>query len=219
MRFPLIATWLGCALIWSIPLVASGQASDWKQVAQKDGVIVLTRTHPGSDVAEVRAQGIIDAPPERVLAALTDFEAYTETMPYTAESRVMKREGDAVWLYQVIDAPLSSRRDLCMKISVVRAKGRVGTRWTLANDVAPAPREGIVRVPASEGGWELAPIRGGKATRAIYRIHTDPGGSVPRWVINQANKTAVPDAFLAVRKAATSKRYAEVEASPKPEAL
>lgn len=200
--------WLVVSLLALLPFTVGAEPAQWKQIAEKDGIRVATRQVTGSDVSEVQAQGVIEAPAAQVLAALLDVESYPRTMPYTAEVRVLKREGESVWIYQVIDAPLASKRDLAMKISVVRGPGgRVGTRWVLANELAPPPREGMVRVPATEGSWELLPIRGGKATRATYRIHSDPGGGLPRWIVNQANKTAIPDAFAAVRKAATSGEY------------
>lgn len=199
MRFALLVALPFCL----VASFAHARTPAWEPIAEKEGVRVATRPVPGSELLEVRVQGIIEAPPEAVLATLLDVEAYTKTMPYTAEVKVLKREGDSVWIYQVIDAPLASKRDLAMKITVVRGPGgKVGTRWILDEELSPPRREGIVRVPASEGGWDLLPIRGGKATRATYRIHSDPGGDVPRWIVNRANRTAIPDAFLAVRKAA-----------------
>lgn len=203
MRLPVIAVLLSC--LFSFDAVARPAA--WEPIAEKDGMRVAARSVEGSGLQEVRVQGIIDASPEQVLAILLDVEAYPKTMPYTAEARVLKREGDAIWLYQVIDAPLASKRDLAMKITVVRGPGgRLGTQWILDESVAPPLRDGIVRVPASEGSWDLVPIRGGKATRATYRIHSDPGGDVPGWIVNRTNKTAIPDAFLAVRKAAVARK-------------
>jgi hypothetical protein len=46
---------------------------------------------------------------------------------------------------------------------------------------------------------------GGQKTEATYYVYTDPGGSIPKWIANKANSTAVPDVFKAIRKT-TAKR-------------
>jgi len=46
----------------------------------------------------------------------------------------------------------------------------------------------------------MEPLDGGKRTRATYALFTDPGGSIPSFIANKANTTALPDLFAAVRK-------------------
>lgn len=185
-----------------------GKDEGWKEVSNEDGVRVWVKEVPG-EPSIVRAAGKIDAPPERVLAVLADVAAYKETMPHTEVSELIKREGNDIWLYSVINPPLGSRRDYAVKITLWQGKdGVLGTRWVPANEVAPPPKDGVVRVERNEGSWTLTPLDGGMRTGAIYILQVDPGGSVPKWIIEKTNRSSVPDAFKAVRKAATSKRYA-----------
>ncbi len=176
--------------------------------AKHDDLSVEVREIPGS-VAEVRVRGRIDAPPERVLAVLADVDAYKETMPHTDVSQMVKREGNHIWLYSVVDPPLASKRDYCVEITLSEEPGGVlKTDWIPANDMAPPEKKGVVRVQVNDGSWTIRPVDGGKASDVVYRLHVDPGGDLPKWIVDKANRTSVPDAFKAVRKAATSKRYA-----------
>jgi carbon monoxide dehydrogenase subunit G len=190
--------------------MASGAdpSEGWKSISQSKGVQVWSRDVPGSPVAELRARGTIDAPPEVVLAVLADVDAYAETMPHTSEGRVLRREGNEIWAYQVIDAPLTKKRDTAVKITLSKLpRGGYATAWVMADDGVAPRRNGVVRLTQTTGSWRLEPTDGGKATFATYVVHTDPGGGVPKWVVNKTQKTALPDIFEAVRKAAKTPKY------------
>lgn len=193
----------------ALPLLAQRDADKgWRTVGVTKGVTVSTRKVPDSAVDEVRAVGQIDAPPATVLAVLADVDAYEQTMPYTVESRLLKREGNEVWAYSVVDPPLASPRDYCVKITLLRLPDDAfGTKWVPANEMAPPLREGVVRVEKNSGSWTLEPTNGGVSTYATYRLHTDPGGKVPKWVINRTNRQSIPDVFEALRKAVQLPRY------------
>jgi hypothetical protein len=178
----------------------------WQQAAKSDGVYVYSREKQGTDVREVKAQGMIDAPPQAVWKAIRDYEAYTKTMPYTEVSKILDREeGEKVlYVYNVIKAPLVDRRDYAIKVvdeSDWRdGQGYLKVSWTAANDRAPKLAEGTVRVEVNDGYWKLEPREGGAKTFATYYLYTNPGGALPKWVVNRANGSAVPDVFQCVRK-------------------
>jgi hypothetical protein len=87
-------------------------------------------------------------------------------------------------------------------------------RWMLTDTAgAPPPEPSVVRLAVNRGLWDLsAADSSGTRTRAVYCLFTDPGGSLPAWVANQANRTGIPDIFAAVRKAAADPRYASAKA-------
>jgi hypothetical protein len=67
----------------------------------------------------------------------------------------------------------------------------------------------VVRVTVNEGSWLLEPLDGGARTRATYRLLTDPGGSVPGFAADLANREALPGVLQAVRRAVLDPRYRE----------
>lgn len=198
------------SLLSALPLVilaadpAAGEG--WQQAARTDGITVFSRQKQGSELQEMKAVGMIDAPPRRVYQALRNYERYTETMPYTRESRVLERSGDGktIWFYSVIDAPLVSRRDYTIKTTDESdwrdGAGFLKVSWTAAPDKGPPEQEGMVRVKVNDGYWKLEPRDNGRRTWATYYVFTDPGGALPSWIVNKANGTAVPDVFRALRK-------------------
>ena len=58
----------------------------------------------------------------------------------------------------------------------------------------------------NNGYWLLEPREDGKKTFATYYVYTVPGGSIPTFIINQANGMAVPKVFEAIKKTVIDKR-------------
>jgi hypothetical protein len=127
-------------------------------------------------------------------------------MPYTEVSKILAREDDdkVLYVYNVIRAPLVDRRDYAIKVidesDWKDGQGYLKVSWTAANDRAPQVAEGTVRVEINDGYWKLEPRDGGSKTFATYYLYTNPGGSLPKWVVNRANGSAVPDVFQCVRR-------------------
>ncbi len=192
-------------------LLAGATEPAWQQVARDDGITVLARTPEGGSVSEVKATALVAAPPHDVWRVIRDYDNYSKTMPYTDESRVLasEQEGKVTVFYCLVNAPLVDKRDFIIRIRDESdwkdGQGFLKTTWTVTTDGAPAVREGVVRVKLNNGYWLLEPREEGKKTFVTYYLYTDPGGSLPKWIADKANKTSVPDVLRAVRKYATKK--------------
>lgn len=194
----------GCVLIslQFLSLLAISAATDgWVLVARTDGIEVFNRAHAGSPLKEVIATGLVEAPPARVWQVLRDFENYPKTMPYTDESKVMVREdGERIThLYAVINAPLVSKRDYTVRLVDESKDGRYLMTWK-PSEKGPALRNGVIRVTTNEGYWLLEPRDDGKRTHVVYYLFTDPGGSLPTWLVNSVNRSTIPDIFKSLRR-------------------
>lgn len=202
--------WLSVAL--SVFAALPAHADEWKKRSDAEGVEIYSREVPGARVHESKAVGVIDAPPRACFKLVTDFENYPRVMPYTQEAKVMAREGDKVsYFYTVIDAPLVSLRDYTIRVVDDSAPDATGggyrARWVIANDHGPPRRDKVVRVAANTGFWEFTPIDGGQHTRVTYQVLIDPGGSIPAWIADRANLSAMRGLFKALRKAVQDPKY------------
>ena len=133
-------------------------------------------------------------------------------MPYTAECRVLKREGDSVVAYQRISAPLTSDRDYTVRVrsSSKPTEGRrvYLSRWEAENALGPPEKSGVVRVKLCEGSWLLEPT-GPNTTRATYTIYTDSGGMIPAFIKNTSSQIGIRKLFAAIRKQVRDPKYAK----------
>ena len=192
-------------------------AAEWTTVHRTDDLTIQTREHPDSSVKELRAEGRIDATPGSVWAVLADFERYPDFMPYVKVTQVLAREPGGVTIaYQRLSfGGLRllgiSDRDYAIRIVddvTTTREGRPLLRrvWTISEALAPAPDPSVTRLTVNRGSWQLSPA-GEDATLAVYCLFTDPGGSLPAWIVNRANQSAIPDVFQAVRTTAKDPRY------------
>ena len=187
-----------------------GTATEWRPISDKDGVALYRRQRPLS--YESKAVGEIAASTDVVHAVLEDVEAYTSFMPYTAECRVLKRDGDFVVAYQRISAPLTSDRDYTIRVHNTSKKIEGGTvyqsQWRTDNAAGPPVKHGVIRVTLCEGSWLLEPI-GPNRTRATYLIYTDSGGWIPKFIKESGSQVGIRKLFAALRKQVTDPKYSK----------
>jgi hypothetical protein len=183
---------------------------EWKFVSDKDGVALHRRQRPLSN--ESKAVGDIAASTELAHAVLDDMESYASFMPYTAECRVLKRDGNSIVAYQRISAPLTSDRDYTVRVRTTAKKVESGTsyfsHWEADNAAGPPEKRGVVRVNLCEGSWLLEPT-GPSSTRATYLIYTDSGGAIPKFIKETGSQIGIRKLFAAIRKQVTNPKYAK----------
>jgi hypothetical protein len=194
------------------PMGGAAEAADaWTLAAHNDDVTVYTRPHEGSSIRECKAVGLIDAEPIVVRRVLDDTAEYPKFMPYVVETRTISHSAEGHVGYQRISPPIIGDRDYTVRVKYESRPCPTGgtiycNRWEAANDLGPAEIKGVTRVKITQGSWLLEPALGGK-TRATYTIYSDSGGSLPTFILNAANRTAIPKLFEAVRKQAKLEKY------------
>jgi hypothetical protein len=184
--------------------------AEWKFISNKDGVLLYRRQRAVTN--ESRAIGEIPASTDLVKAVLDDVESYASFMPYTAECRVLKREGGSLLAYQRISAPLTSDRDYTVRVHWTSKPVEGGTsylsRWEAENALGPPEKSGVIRVKLCEGSWLIEPA-GPNTTRATYTIYTDSGGMIPAFIKNPGSQIGIRKMFAAIRKQVRDPKYAK----------
>jgi len=180
--------------------------------ARDPGAITVDhRTLPGSTVPELRVRTVIAVPARRVHAVIADYNAFADFMPYVTRSRILDASDGIFRVYQRLRLPwpLTERRYVIRAIhrhdgprpGVYRASWRLDARATprLAEQPGIPPR-------TFSGSWELRPTRNGRSTGAVYTVHMDPGGEVPKWLVSFVTDHFVPQIIAAVRGRASASR-------------
>ncbi len=211
-RFALVMVALG-------PTIAFADTSSWQESSfacarpikgcDSAGCCALSltiyvRDQKDSGIREVRAIGEVDASPERVFAVLTDYDHYTEFMPHTVGSRLIRRQDDTVVVWGMVDPPIIARRDWVTesRLESDLPGGVFRTTWHSAPELGPPPEDGVVPMRVNNGSWTLEPIDDGARTRGTYEQASDPGGSVPSFIVRSASTKGVADLFEAIRRRA-----------------
>jgi hypothetical protein len=199
-------------LLLATPALA--QEAPWKEAEKRDKLVIYTREKAGSDIREVKAIGEMDAPSAQVWKAVGDYDRYATYLPFVEQCRILSKESERVFfVYQLITTPIVAKRDFTIKITwdPEDGSGRYRSSWIIANDRGPAENSDFVRVKINDGSWTIEPLDGGKRARATYYLYLDVGGSIPRWIANMANTSAIPDLFKAVNERARKLLSGEVK--------
>jgi Polyketide cyclase / dehydrase and lipid transport len=209
MKYYLLAT-LVAGIVF--PLLGAGPANHWTLVKQVNGVAIYSRPHPGSTLKEFKAIGEIDASTNTVHNVIDDVDAYASFMPYTAESRVLRRNPNSILTYQRVSPKIVSDRDYTLRIdqkSWPVANGLAYlSEWRPANEHGPKEKPGVFRVKLCDGSWLLEPA-GANKTRATYSVFTDSGIAAPPFLANTISQTGISKLFAAVREQAKNPKYQE----------
>lgn len=185
------------ALLWA----GAASAEDKWETVLSGPLTVKVRVLEGG-VQEVLAEGEMSADLQAIATALQDPESYPRWMPHVKDCRKLgtpEPDGSQL-LYTQVVPPIVSARDYITRVRAQGSDTAFRQSWVAVNDKLPV-RRGITRITRTEGSWTLS-ARGEGRTWAVYRFVVDPGGWIPGFVRDAANRQAVPDAFRAVEKEA-----------------
>jgi polyketide cyclase/dehydrase/lipid transport protein len=166
-------------------------------------VLVSLAPAPGGGPQEATGRGVIDAPPERVFRALSDYAHWQEFMPFLEKSDLLPGRGGAAESLHVLKlpAPFGERR-YRVRFSQQEETGPKGTLWRIDWSYVP----GSGNLAGHRGSWTLTAFGPGR-TLAVCRLLTDPGGGVPQWMMDRANRKNLPWIFDGLRQHVRRSRY------------
>ncbi|MCB9257351.1 MAG: hypothetical protein H6579_09490 [Chitinophagales bacterium] len=160
-------------------------AQDWVKEKNKDGITIYTKHDPKYAMKASRAEMYVAAPVDKVLNAIFDVKEYVNWMPDCTYSKVLKSISSDEFIYHAIYStpwPAASR-DLVLHIKKVAFKDGYKIIMTNKSNFIEV-RKDAVRVPIYFGEWVLT--KTDKGTKVFIEYQTDPGGSVPDWMIQGA---------------------------------
>ena len=199
----------------AIPDAGAAEEAGWVGVKKFSQGEVSRKT--SGAVQGIRARGTIAAPWAKVREVVLAPSKFAEVMPHLEEERFLAGEGctagattipgcRVIWVYNRFNPPLVARRDVSLRVELVRDGladgGELQLTWLLDASHGPPPKEGLTHMVVNRGSWTLT--ADGASTRYTYEIEIDPGGSIPAWATNVANQSEVPRVIGAIERAAKS---------------
>lgn len=175
-------------LVFSLlPTFLFGQ-ENWELKKDSDGISVWWRATEGTDIKEIKIQLEVEASLNTIVSVMSDVPAYEEWVYSTEKSVLIESEETDVIYYNIMDFPWPmDDRDLVMRTIVSQdAETKVITSKSTAVPERVPYDEDMVRVEMTETEWIITPINSNKA-RIDYRLISDPGGSIPAFLINIAS--------------------------------
>jgi hypothetical protein len=159
--------------------------AEWTLDLQENGIDVYTRPVEGSGIKEFKGVAEVEVSVDKVLALLRDSSRFKTWFPNTPESKLLNREGDVSYQYSVMATPwpMDDRDNVLRSVTTHdESTGDVRIEITAVPDYHPV-QEGRVRVQQAHGTWKLKPM-GPNKTHVTFKMHLEPGGGIPQWMIN-----------------------------------
>lgn len=157
----------------------------WKLEKEADGIKVYTREKDGSDIKEFKAVALCSCSRTSLEKILINVNKFVEWFPDIIESHILREIGpDEYYIYYAVDIPWpADNRDATMRMKMVRSEEKKTT--TIYHTAVSGVKDhvdGYVRMSEGKGFWNLTDS--GSQTRIAYQFHSNPGGSLPTWMIN-----------------------------------
>ncbi len=182
-------------------------AAEWERISEKDGTLVERRTVPGSRINEIRVTARSPLAPAAVFETIWKQQEYLEFVPFLKRLNLLSDTGDERVAYEQLALPFARDRDYTVRLRkrVDPAAQRYEVLIASANDAGPPPDGSYVRVTNIRGGWTIEPGPDGKGSLVRYEMQSDPGGRIPAWLANRAQRDAAANLVRAMLKRALEK--------------
>ncbi len=182
----------------------------WTKHKEKHGVVVERRAVAGSSFYEYRAATTIPMAPAALIENMWSTVA-TRTGPIVKKRQVLQQGDHSLLIYDQINTPVVSDRDYTMRLRT-RSLGNDRHEMTFetSNAEGPPPDPHFVRIPAIRGRWLVEPEPGQPGSSHVtYQTYSEPGGSVPAFVIHGAQVDQVVRSIEALGARIRSEQQAQ----------
>jgi ribosome-associated toxin RatA of RatAB toxin-antitoxin module len=159
---------LVCASVFDgAALAAAVKEPAWKKMdinalvglLAKGDLVSVEKLGGGGELSTIGM--LVNAPPEKLWNAITDFEGYPKIVPSCASVKITQRYGNMVvvdFIVRVIKiGPIDITTDYTLRYNLKKPK-RVDISWVKGS------------VKNVSGYWEIIPVAGGKKSVMVYGI-------------------------------------------------
>lgn len=180
---------------------------DWIFKNEKEGVKVYYRKT--SDVYELKLITSLKVPLSGLVLLLSEVDNYPKWGYKVIESRELNKVSDMeTYYYSKLDFPWPlDDRDIIVRSKMEQdpTTRRITATSIAQPDYLPA-NKGVVRMRTAKTTWTLIPGHGGW-TYVEYYIYSDPGGSLPDWLVNMALEVGPRETIKNIRNFIMQEKY------------
>ena len=162
----------------------------WQIAVEAPGVRLYAPTDLAAEYPAVVARLRWDGAAPRLYRLVRQYEHFAAFVPRVRQSRIMRRDGSEIWVYQQLHFPGPLRdRHYILRSTDTESSRAAGERyridWRLDHQFGVPARAGLVEAKVLRGCWDIRQA-GAAAIDAVYRVEFDPGGLLPRPILQAA---------------------------------
>lgn len=161
-------------------------ANDWKLEKNEEGIKVYLRNTPGSPVKSFMGKIKIKASISSIASVLDDTNNYPRWLFKCKSAKMIDQQGDSLTTrYIVTDMPWPvADRDSIIISKRTQNPNTKKVKIQMSTNPKQVPLvKGKVRIQNLKGQWLINPINENEL-EVIYEMSIDPGGNIPKWIVN-----------------------------------
>lgn len=181
---------------------------EWKQIREKEGITVFTRSNPGMDFKEFRSNMIFKGTLDQFLSVLYDVEGLTSWGYNVKKAALVSREADTVQVYYAeAKAPFPYKNRDGVYLNRFRwnsTERKLVVEIEMPEGLIPE-KDNLVRMEGY-GSWVVREMKEEKL-EITFQMQMDPGGNIPAWMANMFAGDTPYHTLLGLREAMQKKKY------------
>lgn len=175
-------------------VVAEHKEGKWEKLKYSDGILVEKRHVEGSPLMAFRGRGTINGSILEILSIISDAKNHSQWVANCIEAKILEQLGPKKYVYYSSTKtpwPLNDRDFVSLAKVHVNKKNHSIAIVTHETKHEKAPKNtGRVRMSFIRVTWYMKAIKKykGKKTYIVFKVHANPGGSIPNWIVNMVSK-------------------------------
>lgn len=173
-------------IVFCVPVIFVYAQPNWKLTKEKDGIRVFQRDIKSSDFKAIRVECTLPGNFDKLIAIINNVNNYRDWVYNNKAASLLKRINPYEFYYYTeayLPWPLDNR-DAVMHTTI--SKDSLNRFLKINSTAVPnytAQKTGKVRIKKSNINWYVT-RPSSNTIQIVYTFETDPGGSVPSWLVN-----------------------------------
>jgi hypothetical protein len=198
-----------CAFLFFTTNVFS-QKPSWRFIKETKGIKVYYREIPNQSLNEIKIQTTFDCSLSTIVEALRDVDSYPKWVYKASFSKKVKQiSASEMIYYNSLDFPWPLiDRDICIRTKVSQnPKTKEVACVSFAVESALEKYPNHIRIKEFNSNWTFIPL--GNLVKGEYVFSSNPGGSIPIWLVNASLEDGPIKTIQNLKKVLTDKRYSK----------
>lgn len=199
-------------VLFSAPAKVASQ-SEWQLFKEKDSIQVYFRQAPDSHMREVKILAWFQASLSSVVTLINDVENFGKWQDHSREVRKLEGHSPTDYIfYNLANFPWPlTDREFVMRATMKQdpVTYTVIFRSEAIPDYLPL-NDQYIRVSETISQWKIRPLKKDYLELEYY-LRSDPGGSIPAWMVNLALQSGPFNVMKKLKELAQSRQYRQVK--------
>lgn len=172
--------------VFTVLILFVNAQNNWVLNSENEGIRIFTRLLPNSKFKAIKIETVLQSTLSQIVNVIFDINSSSQWVYRTKNCSVIKQISPwDLYYYAEVDVPWPiSHRDFVAHLTLSQNPVSKMVVINVENkpDLVPQ-KHNVIRVMQSVGKWVITPITD-HTLKVEYSLYTDPGGSMPAWLIN-----------------------------------